>query len=61
MASEKSSRNISERATGPELLDGETLPFISRERNDLVTKPAPYVFITDLKKYILHLLDENDR
>ena len=61
MASEQASQKLGKASVGQDMLGGERLPLLCHERNELVTKPAPCVNITDLQKYILDLLEEYDR
>ncbi|XP_033641218.1 uncharacterized protein LOC117301380 [Asterias rubens] len=61
MANEQTTRKVSQMSVGQDILEGERLPFVANDHGSLVSKPAPCVFITDLKKYVLGLLDDYER
>ena len=58
MENEKASRAIAKKSVGQDMLEAERLPFLCSERKDIITKPAPCVFIADLQAYIMDLLEE---
>ena len=61
MANEQASRALGKSCIQQDTFAGELLPFLFNEKDALVTKPAPCVFINDLKKYTIDLLDNYER
>lgn len=60
MASEKSLREKSLEQIGNDL-EGELVPFCFPLRNGIDLRPAPLVYIPDLVRKVLHMIEQNER
>ena len=61
MANEQASRKIGKMCVSQETLKGDLMPFLFHEKDSILTKQAPCVYIIDLHKYTMDILDEYER
>lgn len=62
MVNEQASRKIGKTwGVAKETLKGDMMPYLFHEKDVLVTKQAPCMYVVDLRQYTLDTLDEYER
>ena len=61
MVCERKTREIRKDMIGDNPIEGDMLPFLFKDEDEIIYKSAPIAYLPDLEHHIMKTLDELDR